>query len=46
MKPDKSYLEFISSLKQEIINSRYQSARLANQEQLSLCYKTGNMLSD
>jgi predicted nuclease of restriction endonuclease-like (RecB) superfamily len=45
MKPDKNYLEFIRSLKQEIINSRYQAARLANREQLFLYYKTGKMLS-
>ncbi len=41
MKPDKNYLAFISSLKQEIVNSRYQAARLANREQLLLYYKTG-----
>lgn len=46
MKPDKNYLEFIRSLKQEIINSRYQAARLANREQLLLYYKTGRMLSE
>lgn len=46
MKPDKNYLEFIRSLKQEIINSRYQAARLANREQLFLYYKTGKMLSE
>ena len=46
MKPDKNYLEFIRSLKQEIINSRYQAARLANREQLLLYFKTGRMLSE
>jgi predicted nuclease of restriction endonuclease-like (RecB) superfamily len=46
MKPDKNYLEFIRSLKQEIINCRYQAARLADREQLSLYYKTGGMLSE
>ncbi|HEY5408146.1 MAG TPA: PDDEXK nuclease domain-containing protein [Ginsengibacter sp.] len=46
MNPDKNYLEFIRSLKQEIINSRYQAARLANREQLLLYFKTGRMLSD
>lgn len=46
MKPDKNYLEFIQSLKLEIINSRYQAARLANREQLLLYYKTGKMLSE
>ena len=44
MKPDKSYLELIRSLKQEIVNSRYQAARLANREQLLLYYKTGKIL--
>lgn len=46
MKADKNYLEFISSLKAEIISSRYQAARLANREQLMLYYKTGKMLSE
>lgn len=46
MQPDKNYLEFISSLKKEIINSRYQAARLANREQLFLYYKTGRLLSE
>lgn len=46
MKPDKNYLEFIRSLKQEIINSRYQAARFANREQLLLYFKTGRMLSE
>lgn len=46
MKPDKTYIEFIQSLKQEIVNSRYQAARLANREQLLLYYKTGKMLSE
>jgi len=46
MKPDKNYLEFIRSLKQEIIISRYQAARLANREQLLLYFKTGRMLSE
>jgi predicted nuclease of restriction endonuclease-like (RecB) superfamily len=46
MKSDKNYLEFIRTLKQEIISSRYQAARLANREQLSLYYKTGGLLSE
>ena len=44
MKSDKNYLEFIISLKQEIISSRYQAAWLANKEQLLLYLKTGKML--
>ncbi|MEO8771066.1 MAG: DUF1016 N-terminal domain-containing protein [Ferruginibacter sp.] len=43
---DKNYPEFIHLLKQEIINSRYQAARLANREQLMLYFKTGKMLSE
>jgi predicted nuclease of restriction endonuclease-like (RecB) superfamily len=46
MKPDKNYIEFIQSLKKEIINSRYQASWLANREQLLLYYKTGKMLSE
>ncbi|MBY0536744.1 MAG: PDDEXK nuclease domain-containing protein [Chitinophagaceae bacterium] len=46
MKTDKNYIEFIQLLKQEIIKSRYQAARLANREQLLLYYKTGKMLSE
>ena len=45
MKTNKNYLEFIISLKQEIIGSRYQAARLANREQLSLYLRTGQMLT-
>jgi predicted nuclease of restriction endonuclease-like (RecB) superfamily len=46
MTTDKNYLAFINSLKQEIIKSRYQAARLANREQLLLYFKTGRMLSE
>ena len=46
MKANKNYLKFISSLKAEIISSRYHAARLANREQLMLYYKTGKMLSE
>lgn len=46
MNTDKNYLAFINSLKQEIIKSRYQAARLANREQLLLYFKTGRMLSE
>jgi hypothetical protein len=44
MTTDKNYLAFINSLKQEIIKSLYQAARLANREQLLLYFKTGRML--
>ena len=46
MKVDKNYIEFLNSLKQEIISSRYQAARLANREQLLLYLKTGKMLAE
>ena len=45
MKVDKNYTEFLNSLKQEIIRSRYQAARLANRKQLLLYFKTGKMLA-
>ena len=46
MKTTKQYLQLITELKQNIINSRYQAARLANREQLMLYLKTGKMLSE
>ena len=42
----KSYIQFIADLKKNIIQSRYQAARLANREQLLLYYRTGKMLSE
>jgi predicted nuclease of restriction endonuclease-like (RecB) superfamily len=46
MKVDKNYVEFIQSIKRQIVQSRYAAARLANQEQLLLYFKTGKMISD
>ena len=46
MKIDKNYVEFIQSIKRQIVQSRYAAARLANREQLLLYYKTGMMISD
>jgi predicted nuclease of restriction endonuclease-like (RecB) superfamily len=46
MKIDKSYLEFIQSIKKQIVQSRYAAARLANREQLMLYFKTGLMISE
>lgn len=46
MKLDKSYVEFIQSLKSQIVQSRYIAARLANREQLFLYLKTGMMISE
>ena len=43
---DKKYIQFIADLKQNIIQSRYIAARLANKEQLLLYFKTGKMLSE
>ena len=42
---DKGYVEFITDLKQRIVQSRYIAARLANKEQLMLYLKTGRALS-
>jgi predicted nuclease of restriction endonuclease-like (RecB) superfamily len=46
MKLDKNYTELINTLKQEIVNSRYHAARLANREQLKLYFITGKLLSE
>ncbi len=43
---DKKYLQFVSDLKQSIVQSRYAAARLANKEQLLLYFKIGKMLSE
>lgn len=45
MKPTKSYLQFITDIKKNIVQSRYNAARLANQEQLKLYLRIGEMLS-
>lgn len=41
-----TYLKFITDLKKNILQSRYQAARLANKEQLLLYLRTGRMLSE
>jgi predicted nuclease of restriction endonuclease-like (RecB) superfamily len=46
MKIDNNYIEFINSLKQQIVISRYTAARLANREQLILYLKMGVMISE
>lgn len=46
MKNDKNYVEFINSLKKQIVQSRYAAARLANKEQLLLYFNTGKMISE
>ena len=46
MKIDKNYMEFIQSIKKQIVQSRYAAARLINREQLLLYFNTGKMISD
>jgi hypothetical protein len=46
MKIDKSYSEFIQSIKKQIVQSRYTAVRLANREQLMLYFKTRVMISE
>lgn len=46
MKIDKNYVEFIQSIKKQIVQSRYAAARLANREQLMLYFRTGLMISE
>ena len=46
MKIDKNYMEFIQSIKKQIVQSRYTAARLANRQQLLLYFSTGKMISD
>jgi predicted nuclease of restriction endonuclease-like (RecB) superfamily len=43
---DKGYVEFISDLKKNIVQSRYVAARLINREQLLLYFKIGKMLAE
>ena len=38
MKIDKNYTEFIQSIKQQIVQSRYVAARLANREQVDALF--------
>ncbi len=43
---NKGYVGFIAEIKQNIIHSRYQAARLANREQLLLYLQIGKLLSE
>ena len=43
---NKSYLRFITELKQSIIKSRYRAAQLANREQLLLYFYVGKRLAE
>jgi predicted nuclease of restriction endonuclease-like (RecB) superfamily len=46
MKIDKSYTDLILTIKQQIVQTRYVAARLANREQLMLYLKTGLIISE
>ncbi|HLP37587.1 PDDEXK nuclease domain-containing protein [Lacibacter sp.] len=46
MQIDRTYVDLITSIKKQIIQSRYNAARLANSEQLMLYFKTGLMISE
>jgi predicted nuclease of restriction endonuclease-like (RecB) superfamily len=46
MNGDHEYVQFIAQLRQNIVQSRYIAARLANREQLLLYFKTGKMLAE
>jgi predicted nuclease of restriction endonuclease-like (RecB) superfamily len=43
---NKKYIQLITDLKQNIIQSRYAAARLANKEQLLLYFRIGKILSE
>jgi predicted nuclease of restriction endonuclease-like (RecB) superfamily len=43
---NKEYVEFLKNLKNNIVQSRYLTARLVNKEQLLLYFNTGKMLSE
>jgi predicted nuclease of restriction endonuclease-like (RecB) superfamily len=43
---NKDYVQFITELKRNIVQSRYIAASLANREQLLLYFRTGKMLSE
>jgi len=48
-KPDtmnKQYIQLITDLRQNIIQSRYAAARLANKEQLLLYFRIGKILPE
>lgn len=46
MKIDKNYIDFIQSIKKQIVQSRYVASRLVNKEQLMLYFRTGKMISE
>ena len=44
MKPEKNYLQFVRAVKKQILQSRYQAAKLVNRELLLLYYSIGHSL--
>jgi hypothetical protein len=46
MPQDKTYLLFIKQVKQQILESRFQAAKLVNKELLSLYYTIGTMVAE
>ena len=46
MKNQNDYIHFIAEIKQNILQSRYKAASLANKEMLLLYYQTGSGLSE
>jgi len=43
---NKQYIQLITDLRQNIIQSRYAAARLANKEQLLLYFRIGKILPE
>ncbi|MCF3112074.1 PDDEXK nuclease domain-containing protein [Niabella sp. CC-SYL272] len=46
MKPEKTYLQFVQTVKKQILQSRYQAAKLVNNELLLLYYNIGHSLHE
>jgi hypothetical protein len=46
MADNKTYLQFVKEVKQQILQSRYQAAKLVNKELLLLYYHVGKMLHE
>ncbi|WP_018626077.1 PDDEXK nuclease domain-containing protein [Niabella aurantiaca] len=46
MKPQKPYLQFVQTVKRQILQSRYQAAKLVNRELLLLYYTIGHSLQE
>ena len=46
MPANNTYLQFVQEIKQQILESRYQAARLVNKELILLYYNIGKMLNE